>query len=87
VPRLVVHGIGVGTEEDFLFLWIRTEPFSSSEDTTITVERTLRTTAFLKERSGGSKRRGGTVSWHVDCEELMGNLSNQTVIRYNRSPG
>jgi len=86
VPRLVVHSVGVGTEEDLLLLRIRTETFSSSEDTTVTVEGTTRTTTFLRERSGGGERRGGTVGWHVECEELMGNPSSQSVIHYNRFP-
>jgi len=68
VPRLVVHGVGVGSEEDLLLLRIRAETLSSSEDTTVTVEGTTRTTTFLRERSRGGERRGGTVSWHVDVE-------------------
>jgi len=72
VPRLVIHSVGVGTEENLLLLRIRAETFSSSEDTTVTVEGTTRTTTFLRERSRGGERRGGAVGWHVECEELMG---------------
>ena len=87
VPQLIVHGVGVGTEEDLLFLRIRTEAFSSSEDTTVTVEGAARTTTLLRERSGGSERRRGAVGWHVDCEELMGNPSSQSVILITDSHG